>query len=43
MRFARDESGYGEVDSAMELFNAAHHMPLNPEATGDFEGIIVLG
>jgi hypothetical protein len=43
MRFARDESGYGEVDPAVELFNAAHLMSLNPEATGDLEGIVVLG
>jgi phage terminase large subunit-like protein len=30
MRIARDESGYGKVDPAMALFNAAHLMGLNP-------------
>jgi phage terminase large subunit-like protein len=43
MRVARDESGYGKVDPAMALFNAAHLISLNPKATGDFEGIIVPG
>jgi phage terminase large subunit-like protein len=32
MRVARDESGFGKVDPAMALFNAAHLMSLNPEA-----------
>jgi phage terminase large subunit-like protein len=32
MRVARDESGFGKVDPAMALFNAAHLMTLNPEA-----------
>jgi phage terminase large subunit-like protein len=31
MRVARDESGYGKVDPAMALFNAAHLMSLNPD------------
>lgn len=30
MRVARDEAGYGKVDPAMALFNAAHLMSLNP-------------
>jgi len=30
MRVARDESGYGKIDAAMALFNAAHLMGLNP-------------
>lgn len=30
MRIARDESGYGKIDPAMALFNAAHLMSLNP-------------
>lgn len=30
MRVARDESGFGKVDPAMALFNAAHLMALNP-------------
>jgi phage terminase large subunit-like protein len=34
MRVARDESGYGKVDPAMALFNAAHLMALNPQAGG---------
>ncbi|XUM25060.1 terminase large subunit (plasmid) [Bradyrhizobium oligotrophicum S58] len=33
MRVARDEAGFGKVDPAMALFNAAHLMSLNPEAT----------
>jgi len=32
MRVARDESGFGKVDPAMALFNAAHLMSFNPEA-----------
>lgn len=35
MRVARDESGFGKVDPAMALFNAAHLMSLNPEAAGN--------
>ncbi|WP_316172426.1 terminase large subunit [Bradyrhizobium sp. SZCCHNRI2049] len=31
MRVARDEAGFGKVDPAMALFNAAHLMSLNPE------------
>lgn len=34
MRVARDEAGFGKVDPAMALFNAAHLMSLNPEAPG---------
>lgn len=34
MRVSRDESGYGKVDPMMALFNAAHMMSLNPEASG---------
>lgn len=34
MRVARDEAGFGKVDPAMALFNAAHLMSLNPEAGG---------
>lgn len=34
MRIARDESGFGKVDPLMALFNAAHLMSLNPEASG---------
>jgi phage terminase large subunit-like protein len=30
MRVARDEAGFGKVDPIMALFNAAHHMSLNP-------------
>lgn len=30
MRVARDEAGFGKVDPAMALFNAAHLMSLNP-------------
>ena len=30
MRIGRDESGFGKVDPAMALFNAAHLMALNP-------------
>ncbi|WP_316228394.1 MULTISPECIES: terminase large subunit [unclassified Bradyrhizobium] len=33
MRIARDEAGFGKVDPAMALFNAAHLMSLNPEPT----------
>jgi len=36
MRVARDESGFGKVDVAMALFNAAALMGLNPEASGAF-------
>jgi phage terminase large subunit-like protein len=43
MRVARDESGYGKVDPAMALFNAAHLMALNPEVGGIGEGIIMIG
>lgn len=45
MRVARDESGFGKVDPAMALFNAAHLMSLNPEAGGSYletEDLIVL-
>lgn len=31
MMVARDEAGFGKVDPAMALFNAAHLMSLNPE------------
>jgi phage terminase large subunit-like protein len=31
MRVARDEAGFGKVDAAMALFNAAHLMSLNPQ------------
>lgn len=34
MRLARDESGFGKIDPAAALFNAAHLMSLNPEAAG---------
>jgi phage terminase large subunit-like protein len=34
MRVARDEAGFGKVDPAMALFNAAHLMSLNPEPAG---------
>lgn len=34
MRVARDEAGFGKVDPIMALFNAAHLMSLNPEASG---------
>lgn len=30
MRVGRDESGFGKIDPAMALFNAAHLMSLNP-------------
>lgn len=33
MRVARDEAGFGKVDPAMALFNAAHLMSLNPESS----------
>lgn len=33
MRVARDEAGFGKVDPAMALFNAAHLMSLNPVPT----------
>lgn len=46
MRVARDESGYGKVDPAMALFNAAHLMSLNPGGgsvyTAD-RGFLILG
>lgn len=45
MRVARDESGFGKVDPAMALFNAAHLMSLNPESTGsvyETRGFLVL-
>jgi phage terminase large subunit-like protein len=32
MMVARDEAGYGKVDPAMALFNAAHLMSLNPRS-----------
>jgi phage terminase large subunit-like protein len=35
MMVARDEAGYGKVDPAMALFNAAHLMCLNPAQTTD--------
>lgn len=34
MMVARDEGGFGKVDPLMALFNAAHLMSLNPEASG---------
>lgn len=34
MRVARDEAGFGKIDPMMALFNAAHLMSLNPEASG---------
>lgn len=34
MRVARDEAGFGKVDPAMALFNAAHLMSLNPQGGG---------
>lgn len=34
MRVGRDEAGFGKIDPVMALFNAAHLMTLNPEATG---------
>lgn len=34
MRVGRDEAGFGKVDPLMALFNAAHLMSLNPEASG---------
>lgn len=34
MMVARDEAGFGKVDPAMALFNAAHLMGLNPEPEG---------
>ena len=37
MRVARDESGFGKVDPAMALFNAAHLMSLNPDAGSVYE------
>lgn len=37
MRIARDESGFGKVDPAMALFNAAHLMSLNPDAGSVYE------
>ena len=47
MRVARDESGFGKVDPAMALFNAAHLMSFNPEAvarsgwnTDDIDGLM---
>jgi phage terminase large subunit-like protein len=36
MRIARDESGYGKVDPAMALFNAAHLMGLNPNRKPEY-------
>lgn len=33
MRVARDEAGFGKIDVAMALFNAAHLMSLNPGVT----------
>lgn len=33
MRVARDEAGYGKVDPAMAMFNAAHLMSLNPQVS----------
>lgn len=39
MRVSRDEAGFGKVDPAMGLFNAAHLMSLNPQAGGSvYEG-----
>jgi len=36
MRIARDESGYGKIDAAMALFNAAHLMGLNPNRAPEY-------
>jgi len=36
MRIARDESGYGKIDAAMALFNAAHLMGLNPNRKPEY-------
>jgi len=41
MMVARDEAGYGKVDPAMALFNAAHLMCLNPEVGLEIESMIV--
>ncbi|WP_407155157.1 hypothetical protein [Bradyrhizobium sp. STM 3557] len=38
MRVARDEAGFGKVDPAMALFNAAHLMSLNPQPTSSNSG-----
>lgn len=47
MRVSRDEAGFGKVDPAMGLFNAAHLMSLNPQAGGSVytgeRGIVVFG
>lgn len=34
MRVARDDAGFGKIDPAMAMFNAAHLMCLNPDADG---------
>lgn len=50
MMVARDEAGFGKVDPSMALFNAAHLMSLNPEASGrsafdadDFDDVMQTG
>jgi phage terminase large subunit-like protein len=45
MRLARDESGFGKVDAAMAMFNAAALMATNPESqvsVYETRGILVL-
>jgi phage terminase large subunit-like protein len=41
MRVARDEAGYGKVDPAMALFNAAHLMSLNPAEKREYKLLFV--